>query len=237
MPILVAGASGDSIEGVNSKTRLEIKRAMHMLVAATDPDHAYFVMGRSKSEGVTAALDEAILAYNEMHPNKKFEVLALVTQGTSDLPQTFTYAHSQPGNIDSVPDNLINFMRAQLNPGKIPGISVFIGGSNFTGDMIRKCKDGQGKLDYLVMDNAPGASMQFAKKLSPPLRFSNGADLLTRVTNRLAKRAINVFHTMLNVTKGPDLETLEAAAIAQHPTYLGKSMGANAPEFDGREIS
>jgi adenosine deaminase len=177
-PILVAGASQESFDDIQRKTQSEIVRAMRMLVAATDPKKTYFVVGRSKSEGLTAALDQAIVEHNEANPTNKFAVLALITEDISDLPRSISWVVPQPGRHDSVPENIVNFMRGTL--GSIPGISIFIGGSNYTSDMILKTRQGSG-MAFLLMENVKGASHSHAKKLGASYHFNNGDSLLNRI--------------------------------------------------------
>jgi adenosine deaminase len=227
IPILVAGASGDSMEGVATHARGDIKRAMHMLVGSVDPKKVYFVVGRSKSEGVTAALDEAIVEYNSEHPGNKFKVLALTTLGTRDMARSITKVVEQDGGLDQVPDNLISFMRAQLAPGKMPGLSVFIGGSNFTSDMIRKCRDNG--LDYFLMENVPGASQQFARKAKPEQHFNNGKNLLNRIDHLLKGEKTGplrqIFCEGFQANDNEAVTALEKAARGRYPdNAMGRKM-------------
>lgn len=213
MPILVAGASGDSFALINKKSQNDIRQAMHMLVASTDPQKAYFVVGRSKSEGVTAALDEAIMEHNASHPTNKFNVLALLTEDIPDLPRSIGWVVQQKGKRDNVPDNIIKFMRGNLGPDKIPGISIFIGGSNYTSDMIKKCRGDEG-LAYLLMEGAEGASAKHALKVHAQHRFSNGKSLITRIMDMFGDRGA-LRDTASPVRAGIDstqLDTLAADA-------------------------
>lgn len=181
MPILIAGASGDSFKEINRRMQRIIRQAMRMLVDRTDPQRAYFVVGRSKSEGVTAALDDAIMAHNRKHPGNKFAVLALITEDTPDLPRSISWVVPQEGTRDKVPDNIIRFMRGHTGENLISGVSIFIGGSNYTSDMILKCRQGNG-LAYLLMENAAGASRAHAMKAGAQYRFRDGRSLLQRIS-------------------------------------------------------
>ena len=179
MPVLVAGAAKESFAELSPRTREEIKRTMRMLVEALDPQKTYFVMGRTKREGITAVLDEAILDYNKRHPKNKFKVLALITQDTPDLPRSIDWVVAQRGEIGQVPENISNFMHAQYDKLKL-GLNIFIGGSNFTSDMIKKSRDA-GEMPFLMMESAAGASQEASKEVRPERRFSNGASLLSRI--------------------------------------------------------
>lgn len=178
-PILVAGASSESLADVDAGTQQIIREAMQLLVDALDPSHVYFVVGRTKHEGVTAMLDDALMAHNARQPTNKYEVLALTTEDTTDLAHAISWVVPQKGTREKVPDNLISFMRHS----PIKGLCIFIGGKNFTADMILKCR--RSKLAYLLMENASGASQQFAEKTVPEKCFTDAASLLKRIAENL----------------------------------------------------
>ncbi len=212
-PILVAGASGSSMKEISAPVVKDIYAQMRMLVESLDPKKAYFVVGRSKSEGVTAALDEAILEHNAKYPKNKFEVLALNTEDTPDLPRSISWVVPQPGTSNNVPQNIIRFMQGTLQ--NISGVSIFIGGNNFTSDMILKCRQGQG-LAYLLMENAHGASAEYAKRLSPHHRFNNGKSLLSRFNSLFGeprgtiKNAAPPFRERVDISDENYIEKLES---------------------------
>lgn len=222
MPILIAGASGDSFKLMKEETQKEVRKAMHMLVASVDPQKAYFVVGRSKSEGVTAALDDAIMEHNKTHPGNKFNVLALITEDTPDLPRSISWVVPQKGTHANVPDNIIAFMRGNLGPGKIPGMSIFIGGSNYTADMILKCLHSDG-LGYLLMENADGASKDAAEKRLPHHKFNNGKTLLSRIAGLFDRGVLKgemPFRDDIDITHQPVVDQLAADAVrATHAYY------------------
>jgi adenosine deaminase len=180
-PILVAGASKESLDNVDEKTQAQIKAALQELIRHLDPEKTFFVVGRSKNEGVTATLDKELLAYNAHHPERKFEVLALTTEDTTDLAESISWVVPQKGMRDQVPDNIINFM--QHHP--VSGISLFIGGGAFTNAMIKKCRDVH--LPYLVMENVKGASADNAKQVKPDHHFNNGPSLRARIQEVFAR--------------------------------------------------
>lgn len=184
-PLLIAGASGESFREIAPEVQQQIRAAMQQLVAELDPARVYFVVGRSKPDGVTAALDEAVMAHNERKPRNKFLVLALITEDIPDLPRSISWVVPQPGTRIQVPENIIAFMRGQLRPGMIPGVSIFIGGSNYTSDMILKCRQNE-MLHYLLMENASGASQDFAKFTAPERRFHDGASLVAKLKALIA---------------------------------------------------
>lgn len=187
MPILIAGASGESLNLMDPKTKEKVREAMHMLVNSVDPQKAYFVVGRSKSEGVTAALDDAIMEHNAKNPANKLLTLALITEDIPDLPRSISWVVPQKGAHTSVPDNIKSFMLGHLRPGKIPGFSIFIGGSNYTADMVLKFRNNG--LAYLVMESANGASQDISNKLLPHHKFHDGKSLLNRIVG-LFKRTV-----------------------------------------------
>lgn len=227
MPILIAGASGESFELMDKKTQDEVRQAMHILVASVDPQKAYFVVGRSKSEGVTAALDSAIMEHNKTHPTNKFKVLALITDDTPDLPRSISWVVPQKGGRDSVPENLIAFMRGHLREGKIPGINIFIGGSNYTSDMILKCMHGDG-LAYLLMENATGASEDAAAGRLPHHKFNNGKTLLNRISGLYERGVLNgemPFGNAIDVRDDRQVDQLVASAKKTNLTQYSVSGG------------
>ena len=174
-PILVAGASKESLDNVDAETQHQIQTTLQALVRMVDPEKAYFVVGRTKNEGVTATLDKELMAYNTANPQKKFEVLALTTEDTTGLAESISWVVPQRGLRDQVPDNIIQFMRHS----PVPGVSLFIGGGTFTNEMIKKSRDLS--LPYLLMENVNGASAANAKQVKPVRHFNNDASLRARL--------------------------------------------------------
>lgn len=229
MPVMIAGASGNSMEQIDPKIQKEIKRSMRMLVASLDPEKAYFVVGRAKPDGVTAALDEAVLEYNEKHPKNKFDVVSVTTADTKENAYSITHTIQMPGGIDQVPDNLIGFMKYQAAQKNL-GISVFIGGSNFSSDMIRKSKESG--LPYLLMESAEGASMRFAKKVKAEVRFNGGVTLLQKLHGLCKSIGREVFGEDMNVTDTQALDALArkvGSSIKSDPCYVASVDGSRQP--------
>ncbi len=179
MPILMAGASKESFDQLSRLTQTEIRNTLRMLVDALDPQKVYFVMGRTKREGITAVLDAAILDHNRVHPHNKFKVLALSTKDTPDLPHSFSWLVPQPGEIGQVPANISKFMHARYQETK-QALNIFISGSNFTGDMIKKTRDTK-DMPYLLMENAAGASQAASKEVRSERKFRDGMSLLMHI--------------------------------------------------------
>jgi adenosine deaminase len=180
IPILVAGASHESLEEVDSATQQKIREAVRLLVDALDPAHVYFVVGRTKHEGVTGMLDDALMAHNTRQPMNKFEVLALTTEDTTDLAHAISWVVPQAGTREKVPDNLISFMASS----PVRGVCIFIGGKNFTADMILKCRRSK-ELPYLLMANVAGASRNFARRALPQQCFTDASGLLQHIATLL----------------------------------------------------
>jgi len=204
-PILVAGASKESLDNVDEKTQAQIKATLQELIRHLDPEKSYFVVGRSKNEGVTATLDKEIMAYNASHPERKFEVLALTTEDTTDLAESISWVVPQKGLRDQVPDNIIQFMKNS----PVTGVSLFIGGGAFTNAMIKKCKDSKDSiLHYLLMENVKGASADNAKQVKPERHFNNGASLHVRMQNLFARTS----NSPLRVADNPQV-TVQAGQV------------------------
>jgi adenosine deaminase len=221
-PIMIAGASGESFGAIPLKTQLEVRRAMHMLVASCDPKKTYFVVGRTKNAGVTAALDEAVLEYNKQHPTNKFQVLGLITGDMQDHARSVCDFIKLPGAIDQVPDNLVRFMQHQKDKGH-EGVSIFIGGSNYTADMIRKSKEAE--LPFLVMKNAPGASKQFSKKLSSHRLFDSALNLVEALSGEVQRIEADIFKPEV------DPHALEQSAKERYPTVTPRfTINTNGPK-------
>lgn len=178
-PVLVAGASKESFENLTPTQRENAKRTVRMLVATLDPKKVYFVLGRTKREGITGVLDEAILEYNKEHPENKFKVLGLSTQDTHEMPRSISWIVPQKGQIDQVPDNIMDFMHARhKETGE--ALNIFISGANFTGYMIKKCRD-QDDMPYLLMSNAGGASQEAGHQVRDDRKFKDGQSLIERI--------------------------------------------------------
>lgn len=226
--ILIAG-SGDDAPDDKHGSRQDVRRAMHMLVNSVDPQKVYFVTARTKNAGVTAALDEALMEHNEMHPTNKFQVLGLSTEDTTDLAHSISWLVPQRGGRDQVPDNLISFMRAR------EGVAVFIGGKNFTGDMIQKCRQGSPPVPYLLMENSHGASQNFAKKTLSERLFSNGRTLISRLADLLPQQ--EMFREGINPHDSEQLAQLEQDAHVGFARQFIQRVVGDAPKHPtaGRE--
>jgi hypothetical protein len=116
-----------------------------------------------------------VMEHNRAYPQNKFSLLTLNTAETTDIAKSISWMVPQPGGIEQVPSNTIEFMKHT----KVPGVSVFIGGENFTGHMIHLAD--QAGLPYLLMGNAPGASARFAAKRSQDKVFSKGHELVSQL--------------------------------------------------------
>ncbi|MBN8544287.1 MAG: hypothetical protein J0M34_08500 [Alphaproteobacteria bacterium] len=200
IPILISGAAGSSWSDIKDPAvRKEIIESMKVLAQTLDPEKVFFVVGRTKGSsrgevarandddinGVTAAIDQAVHDYNEQNPTRSFDMLSLNTEENTDIARSITWLVHQDGTRARVPFNTMNFMRY----AEQAGISIFIGGGNFTSAMIeyarKEPRNGQHPTPYLLMSNADGASMDFAKKSELGRTFENHSQLLGRM-NKIA---------------------------------------------------
>lgn len=185
---------------------------------------------------MTAALDEAIMEHNATHPTNKFNVLALLTEDIPDLPRSIGWVVQQKGKRDNVPDNIVKFMRGNLGPGKTPGISIFIGGSNYTSDMIKKCRGDEG-LAYVLMEGAEGASAKHALKVHAQHRFSNGTSLVTRIMNMFEDRGVlkDAPSPMRSGIDSNQLEALAANATKAVESFAKRARKSSVDAANDRE--
>ncbi|MFM9890685.1 MAG: hypothetical protein ACKVOE_08635 [Rickettsiales bacterium] len=187
-PILIAGAATDSWGDLDEGARKEVAACLRMLVASVDPKKAYFVVGRSKREGVVAALDEAVLEYNRDPAHKeKLLVLALSTANATEHAESIHTIIPQPGGKDQVAENTIKFMSQSELHSKKKGLCVFFGGKTTTSDMIKQCADSR-DISYLLMDSAAGASKSWAPKTMDKRKFSNWQSFIPRVAETFPVR-------------------------------------------------
>ncbi len=180
IPVLIAGAGGDSWQKMDSKTQEDAAHAMRLLVAALDPKQVFFTCGRTKDEGITKALDDAIRLHNEAQPSNPFRLLALNTDETKDVAKSIHWMVPQGGDTSKVAANITSFM----NNHPISGVSVFIGGSNFTQDMIAQTMRNP-KAKFLLMENAEGATKTYAGKVKDERKFSDAFTLVQRMAEAL----------------------------------------------------
>lgn len=142
-PILIGGAGGEkSSSSWNALSQLDhrkIEQMMHLLVNTLDPKKTYFVLGRVQNEGVSKALDVAVMRYNQKHPQNKFSVLGRyanannVDSPMADLPESVSGLQRIKGDIDMVPNDMIHFLHDR------DGKAFLFAGAQFTGDMLNNC--------------------------------------------------------------------------------------------------
>ncbi len=161
------------------------RACLRLLVATADPAKAYFVVGRTKPEGLIAVLDEEITRYNRDPAHlDKFKVISLNTANATEQAESISMLIPQPGDIDKVAENTIEFMRkSPVHSGK-EGLCIFFGGKTFTSDMIKECTKSRMN-NYLLMDSAPGASQDWAAKSKDGRKFSNWQTFIPRVAEML----------------------------------------------------
>lgn len=136
-PVLIGGASGETWKSLSAPEREKIIKSIQILVNTLDPEKAYFVLGRTKNDGVSNVLDQVVKEYNFKHPTKQFQVLArysgATNEPTSELPESVSWVHMIPGERSKVSKSMIEFIEAYQ------GRALFFGGSTFTTEMIEYC--------------------------------------------------------------------------------------------------
>ncbi len=138
-PVLIGGASGESWASLDALERGKIIASIQKLVHSLDPQKAYFVLGRTKNEGVSNILDQVVKDYNRTHPTNQFKVLARYSgagnEPTSELPESISWIHNIPGELSKVSKSMVEYLDATA------GIALFFGGSTFTTEMIEYCHE------------------------------------------------------------------------------------------------
>lgn len=212
VPILIAGAGGESWGLMDAKSQADAAHAMRLLVAALNPKQMHFVCGRTKDEGITKVLDDAIRLHNDAHPEDRFLLLALNTAESSEVASSIHWIVPQGGGTDKVSANITGFM---ANHPK-QGVSVFIGGRNFTQDMIAQTMRKR-DAKFLVMENAEGATKEFADKLKDERKFSDAFTLVQRMAEALQELypEKNIFREGVNPFDGASLQALEKKMIEE----------------------
>lgn len=178
-PITIAGASGSSWQRISEGQQRAIAIAYDMLVHAVDPQKTYFVQGRTKSEGVNEAVNNAMREV-ERTGGGQFQSVGLLTDPTPD--SSIDYSHLSHvarirGALD-VPDTLANYTLLHN------GILIVAGGAAFTRDIIMQADrrmEEQDKGLLLVMDGPEGASTDKARIMDESYRFREGKELLSRL--------------------------------------------------------
>lgn len=146
-PLLIGGASGDTWNQISSANQAAIRDTITTLVRTLDPKAYYFVLGRTKNEGVSKILDEEVKRHNDKYPQNKFQVLARY-QGdpslpTSELPDSISWMQHIVGSRGQVPKDMVQFLKDNN------GQALLLGGSNFTQEMAEHCASMGVKLEIL----------------------------------------------------------------------------------------
>lgn len=136
-PVLIGGASGDTWKSMRPEEQDKIKESISLLIKTLDPKKTYFVLGRTKNDGVSKVLDDLVKKYNLEHPTNQFQVLARYSgagnEPTSELPESVSWVHNIPGELSKVSKSMVDFLDAR------GGRALFFGGSTFTTEMIEYC--------------------------------------------------------------------------------------------------
>lgn len=170
IPLLIAGASGNSWNRIDQATQTEIKIGIKQLVQTLNPEHVAFIMGRIKPEGIGKVLEDALSEHYQENPTSiRFDVISMLS-GVQNIPLIASHInHIIPlhGELMSVPSQITALLK-QHN-----GMAIYIGGSAFTRDFIL-CSGKLG-IPFAVMADAAGASAEKARIL-PKQHIFNGAD-------------------------------------------------------------
>ncbi len=229
IPVLIAGAGGDSWQKMLPKTQEDAAHAMRLLVAALDPKQVFFTCGRTKDEGITKALDDAIRLHNEAQPSNPFRLLSLNTDETNDVANSIHWMVPQGGDTSKVAANITSFM----NNHPMTGVSVFIGGSNFTLDMIKQTMDNPAA-KFLLMENAEGATKDYTGKVKDERKFSDAFTLVQRMAEALQDLypERTLFRAGVNPFDRTSLEALEKRMVEEsipQPQVVGTKQRDGAP--------
>ncbi len=138
-PFLIGGASGSSWELMDKMDQQTVVRAAEFLVRTLDPDKTYFVLGRVQKEGVSRAIDKAVLDYNLKHPEHQFAVLGRYNgadkQPSGELAESLTWVQDIPGERDAISSSMIDFS------AKHGGKGIIFNGSDFSAEMVGLAED------------------------------------------------------------------------------------------------
>lgn len=246
-PILLIGASGTSWSRIDETTQQEIKTSIETLVNESDPSKVYFVLGRRKDEGVTAILDDALAAYHKAHPDKRFSVLGLNTANQSDIASCITWIMPQPGGHDKVAENIAHFMKHAPKPG----FAIAIGGSSYTGDIIKllddetqaylqekaeqpdACKRTSRPIPVFMMKNAEGVTKEFSGYKNESSLFENSETLLTSIANMIQSTFSCIFKDAILMAM-PELPKAPPSTVKQ-PVFMDASVPIVRPTvFQGK---
>ena len=157
-------------------------------------------------------LDDALRLHNDAHPDDRFLLLALNTAESSEVASSIHWIVPQGGDTSKVSANITGFM---ANHPK-QGVSVFIGGRNFTQDMIAQTMRKR-DAKFLVMENAEGATKEFADKLKDERKFSDAFTLVQRMAEALQELypEKNIFREGVNPFDRASLQALEKKMIQE----------------------
>lgn len=189
LPFLIAGAGGSTYDELvpakeHGELRKSIRVAFEMLRMACRRETNAFVLGRVKEEGVSGEMDRVLMTHRHRNPGYAFPVAGVYLDGTTEIAKSISYCEAMKGDESSIPYKL--FERAiKLHP---PALGIFISGSTFTNDMLRYYHADaphEGGWPFVVMKNAPGASMNFAKGTTADRHFEDGITLLKAIDHQV----------------------------------------------------
>jgi hypothetical protein len=151
-----------------------------MLALAMDPAKSLGMLGRVKREGVSALFDNSVLDHNRRTSTQPIDMLAVVTENVPDIADSVSFIEAFPENMSGIAQRI--FMTATKT--KPPAFPIFIGGANFTGDILQDYH--RENLPFALMSNAPGASAQRAPYVAKAKHFTSGIELLQTIDRQVA---------------------------------------------------
>jgi hypothetical protein len=151
-PLAFFGAGGKSWESIPRAGKEEFTKGLDLLLKGLNPLKMYFVKGRTKSTGINAELEKAIVRHNEHHEEKFSCVTLLAESETTEEPAMHFYTMQLHASLMNLPDAIIRFLHERK------GVALYAGGNNFTRDFILASTCPEYAIPFGLMQKVSGAS-------------------------------------------------------------------------------
>ena len=196
-PVTIVGASGNNWKRITKEEQKETAIMVDLFAHTLDPSKTYFVQGRTKSVGLSAALNHAISDANAENKasgkGASFQVLGLLAE--PDFTNADEFSHLT--HLMEISRGGANGSRLDIAEGIVQhtfqhnGTLIAAGGAAFTRDIILKAdrygirdNDPDNKKMLLLLSGPEGASTEKAAVLHPDFKCLGAIHAITTLHNR-----------------------------------------------------
>ena len=195
-PITVVGASGNNWKRISKEEQQETTIMVDLFAHTLDPAKTYFVQGRTKSVGLSAALNRAIQNANEENTGRgqePFKVLGLLAEPNFNNASEFSHLT----HLMEIARGAANGSGLDVAEGIVQhtfhhnGTLIAAGGAAFTRDIILKAdrygirdNEPDNKKMLLLLSGPAGASTEKAEVLHPDFKCLGAMQAIVKLHDR-----------------------------------------------------